>query len=138
MVTPGPATPLVSSIATSGSAGEAKVDIGHSVSPQPDSTPEPPSRSMTWRLTSGGIGAPPLAENRSLGNRRSLPCAACAAMYPWKKGAADDRIVTSLSARNREVAMGSNDEQSRVVKPDRSCAVTMATPPMCVTGNGSA
>ena len=34
-------------------------------------------------------------------------------MYPWKKGAADDRIVTPLSARNREVAMGSNDEQSR-------------------------
>ena len=70
MVTPGAAAPFVSSIATSGSAEDAKVAIGHSVRPQPDSTPAPPSRSMTWRLVSGGIGAPPFAENRNRGKRR--------------------------------------------------------------------
>jgi hypothetical protein len=56
-------------------------------------------------------------------------------MYPWKKGAADPRIVAPFSARKWDEAMGSNEEQSSVVKPDRSCAVTMATPPMCVSGN---
>ena len=121
---------------SSGSSIAPDDAIGNSVRPQLDNTPRPPSTSWTSRWSSGELGAPPCTPARRFGNSGSAPWARCAAMYAWKNGSAEPRIVARFSAMTSGLRCASNASINTMRCPTRSAAASNDMPPMCVIGNG--